>query len=80
MKTQMFKAGNELVVRITVSGDEIDRQTIRLISAIGPGLCRAADRSNTRPLFETLDRTYELRIPVDDETPPAGPPPPVLPG
>ena len=66
MKTQTFKAGNELVVRITVSGDELDRQAIQFIGAMGPGLCRAADKSNTRPLFETKEKTYELRIPCQD--------------
>ena len=68
MKTQTFKAGNELIMRITVSGDEIDRRVISFIGTMGPGLCRAADASNTRPLFETPDRTYELRVPCDDVT------------
>jgi len=76
MKTQTFKAGNQLVMRITVSGAEIDRHIIGYIATLGPGLCGAADKDNTKPLFETPDRTYELRVPVElDDTPQTGEPP-----
>ena len=78
MKTQTFKAGNQLIMRITVSGDEIDRKVISFIGTMGPGLARAADASNTRPLFPTPDRTYELRVPCElGDAPEIGPPPPV---
>jgi hypothetical protein len=66
MKTQTFKAGNELVVRITVSGADIDRHVIQFINTMGPGLCRAAQGDNTKPLFETTEKTYELRIPCQE--------------
>jgi hypothetical protein len=81
MKTQTFKAGNEIVMRITVTGAEIDRHMIGFIGTMGPGLCRAADGNNTRPLFETPDRTYELRVPVElYDTPQTGPPPSAVSG
>jgi hypothetical protein len=72
MKTQTFKLGKTLVMRITVTGADIDRSMVREISIFGPGIARAATRENCKPLFETPDKTYELRVPCDDE-PATGP-------
>lgn len=81
MKTQTFKAGNELIMRITVTGQDIDRAMVREISTFGPGIARAATRENCLPLFETPDRTYELRVPVElDDTPQTDALPPALSG
>ena len=81
MKTQTFKAGGELILRVTLSGDEQDAAAIALIASIGRGFCRRARTTNCRPLFETPDRTYELRVPVElDDTPETGPPPPPVSG
>lgn len=65
MKTQTFKAGSELVMRITVTGADIDHAMVQYISTLGPGLARAATRDNCHPLFVTPEKTYELRIPTD---------------
>ena len=64
MKTKVFKQGDELVVRVTVSGKETDYMAAVQIAAEGPGLCRFAKPSNCRPLFESPDRTYEVRVPA----------------
>ena len=76
MKTQVFKQNDELVVRVTLSGVEVDRSLALAISAHGPGLAHHATPDNCRPLFETPDRTYEIRLPesLADAFPPADSP------
>jgi hypothetical protein len=44
-------------------GAEVDRSLALAISAHGSGLARHATPQNCRPLFETPDRTYEIRLP-----------------
>lgn len=78
MKTKTFKTGDVWVMRITFSGAEIDRAMVQHASRLGPGIARAATVENTRPLFETADKTYELRLPVDES--PADDPPPAATG
>lgn len=81
MKTQTFKSGNELIMRITLNGAEIDRQVISLISLMGPGIARAANATNTKPLFGTKDMTYELRLPCElDDAPEIATPPSAVSG
>jgi hypothetical protein len=80
MKSQTYKLGKTIIMRITVTGEEIDRNMIHYISGLGPGLARAAHASNTRPLYETTDKTYEFRIPADDDLPQTGWPPDPLSG
>jgi hypothetical protein len=74
MKIQVFKQNGEMVVRVSLTGAEVDRFLALAISAHGPGLARYATPENCRPLFETADRTYEIRLP--ESIADAGAPPP----
>ncbi len=69
MKTVTFKAGGETVMRITLDAYELDCAAIARIAGRGPGIARLANPQNCRPLFETTDRTYELRVPPPQITP-----------
>ena len=63
MKIQVFKQNGEMVVRVTLSGVEVDRFLALAIFAHGPGLARYATPENCRALFDSPGRTYEIRLP-----------------
>ena len=73
---KLFKQNGEMVVRATLTGKEVDRFLALAISAHGPGLARHATPQNCRALFESPDRTYEIRLPeglAKPATPPSRP-------
>jgi hypothetical protein len=65
MKIQIFKTPGKVIIRSTLTGEEMDKAAAEYIARHGSGLCEFATTKNTTALFPSPDRTFNTEI-LDD--------------